>query len=105
MFNNNLFQQQSPAVPNFNPMVNSFGQNNGLNFGNVAPAKTTTSTPEELSLIKQKKANNFTMTEQEMAVASVVTYENVEAVNGEVTELIDYIIDSVDKLNDSKECE
>ena len=44
-------------------------------------------------------------TVQEMAVASVVTYENVEAVNGEVTELIDYIIDSVDKLNDSKECE
>lgn len=67
---NNLFQQQSPVAPNFNPMVNSFGQNNGLNFGNVAPAKTTTSTPEELSLIKQKKANNFTMTEQEMAVAS-----------------------------------
>ena len=42
---------------------------------------------------------------QEMAVASVVTYENVEAVKGEATELIDYIIDSVDKLNDSKECE
>ena len=44
-------------------------------------------------------------TVQEMAVASVVTYENVEAVKGEATELIDYIIDSVDKLNDSKECE
>lgn len=44
-------------------------------------------------------------TVQEMVVASVVTYENVEAVNGEVTELIDYIIDSADKLNDSKECE
>lgn len=44
-------------------------------------------------------------TVQEMAVASVVTYENVEAVKGESTELIDYIIDSVDKLNDSKECE
>lgn len=44
-------------------------------------------------------------TVQEMAVASVVTYENVEAAKGEATELIDYIIDSVDKLNDSKECE
>ena len=42
---------------------------------------------------------------KEMAVASVVTYENVEAVKGEATDLIDYIIDSVDKLNDSKECE
>ena len=40
-----------------------------------------------------------------MAVASVVTYENVEAVKGEATDLIDYIIDSVDKLNDSKEGE
>lgn len=44
-------------------------------------------------------------TVQEMAVASVVTYENVEAVKGEATELIDYIIDSVDKLNDGKERE
>ena len=44
-------------------------------------------------------------TVQEMAVASVVTYENVEAVKGEATDLIDYIIDSVDKLNDSKEGE
>ena len=44
-------------------------------------------------------------TVKEMAVASVVTYENVESVKGEATELIDYIIDSVDKLNDSKECE
>lgn len=44
-------------------------------------------------------------TVQEMAVASVVTYENVEAAKGEATELIDYIIDSVDKLNDSKEYE
>lgn len=38
-------------------------------------------------------------------VANLVTYENVEVVKGEATELIDYIIDSVDKLNDSKECE
>ena len=44
-------------------------------------------------------------TVKEMAVASVVTYENVESVKGEATELVDYIIDSVDKLNDSKECE
>ena len=42
-------------------------------------------------------------TVQEMAVASVVTYENVEAAKGEATELIDYIIDSVDKLNANKE--
>lgn len=42
---------------------------------------------------------------KEMAVASVVTYENVEAVKCEATDLIDYIIDSVDKLNDSKEGE
>ena len=40
---------------------------------------------------------------KEMAVASVVTYENVETVKGEATDLIDYIIDSVDKLNDNKE--
>ena len=42
-------------------------------------------------------------TVKEMAVASVVTYENVATVKGEATELIDYIIDSVDKLNDNKE--
>lgn len=41
--------------------------------------------------------------EKEMAVANIVTYENVEAVKGEATELIDYIIDSVDKLNANKE--
>ena len=42
---------------------------------------------------------------QKCLVANLVTYENVESVKGEATELIDYIIDSVDKLNDSKECE
>lgn len=42
---------------------------------------------------------------QKCLVANLVTYENVEAAKGEATELIDYIIDSVDKLNDSKECE
>lgn len=40
-------------------------------------------------------------TVKEMAVASVTTYENVEAVKGEVTDLVDYIIDSVGKLNDA----
>lgn len=72
---NNLFQQQSPVAPNNNmfggmPMMGGFNQNNGLNFGNVAPAKTTSSTPEELALIKAKKADNFTMTESEMAIAN-----------------------------------
>lgn len=42
-------------------------------------------------------------TVQEIAVANIVTYENVEAAKGEATELIDYIIDSVDKLNSSKD--
>lgn len=72
---NNLFQQQAtPVAPNNilggMPVMGGFNQNNGLNFGNVAPAKTTSSTPEELALIKAKKANNFTMTDSEMAVAN-----------------------------------
>lgn len=73
---NNLFQQQTTAMPNNNmfgggmPMMGGFNQNNGLNFGNVAPAKTTSSTPEELALIKAKKADNFTMTDSEMAIAN-----------------------------------
>ena len=74
MFNNLFNQQATPATPNnmFGgmPMMGGFNQNNGLNFGNVAPAKTTSSTPEELALIKAKKADNFTMTDSEMAVAN-----------------------------------
>ena len=74
MFNNLFNQQATPAAPNnmFGgmPMMGGFNQNNGLNFGNVAPAKTTSSTPEELALIKAKKADNFTMTDSEMAVAN-----------------------------------
>lgn len=42
-------------------------------------------------------------TVKKMAIANVVTYENVDAVKGEATELIDYIIDSVDKLNDKED--
>lgn len=74
MFNNLFNQQPTPATSNnmfgSMPMMGGFNQNNGLNFGNVAPAKTTSSTPEELALIKSKKADNFTMSNTEMAIAN-----------------------------------
>lgn len=79
---NNIFQQQNPAnnsyVNNPNMMMNNpmmgmgYAQNNGLNFGNkVTPApKQSTSTPEEMNLIKSGAADNFNMTDKELAVAS-----------------------------------
>lgn len=74
MFNNLFNQQTTSATPNnmFGgmPMMGGFNQNNGLNFGNVAPAKTTSSTPEELALIKAKKEDNFTMSNTEIAIAN-----------------------------------
>lgn len=77
---NNLFQQQNAVttMPNNNnmfggmagmPMMGGFNQNNGLNFNNVAPAKSTSSTPEELNLIKQQKVNNFNFTDMDSAIA------------------------------------
>lgn len=69
---NNLFQQQATAPTftsnNFGTMP-TFPQNNGLNFGNVTPAKTSSSTPEEMALIKSKKGTNFKLDDTELAVA------------------------------------
>lgn len=71
---NNIFQQANPAANNipFGGMQTAtpgFAQNNGLNFGNVAPAKASTSTSDELALIKSQKQNNFMLTPQEQAIA------------------------------------
>jgi hypothetical protein len=38
-----------------------------------------------------------------MLVTSYITPDNIDAVKGEVTDLIDYIIDKVDQLNDKDE--
>lgn len=73
----NLFQQGMPANNSFggmtsmNPVMNNgFVQNSGLNFGNVAPAKTSTSTPEEMAMIKANKKSNFSVSDEELAVYS-----------------------------------
>ena len=38
-----------------------------------------------------------------MIIASYITPSNIEAVKGEATDLIDYIVDKVDELTDSEE--
>lgn len=63
---NNIFQQQMPANNSFG-MGGYFPQNNGLSFNNVAPAKTSSSTPEEMAIIKSQKKNNFTVSPEELA--------------------------------------
>ena len=67
---NNLFQQGMPANNSFagGMPMNGFAQNNGLNFGNVVPAKTSTSTAEEMSLIKSNKKSNFSISDEELAI-------------------------------------
>lgn len=65
-------------------MNNAFGYNNyfgqptnpqgfpvqsGLTFNNVAPAKSTSSTPEEMDIIKSKGGSNFEFTINDSAVA------------------------------------
>lgn len=67
---NNLFQQVTPANNSFagGMPMNGFAQNNGLNFGNVVPAKTSSSTPEEMALIKSSKKSNFSISDEELAI-------------------------------------
>lgn len=66
----NLFQQGMPANNSFaqTQQPTGFVQNNGLNFGNVAQPKVSTSTPEEMALIRSNKKSNFSVSDEEMAV-------------------------------------
>ena len=67
----NLFQQGMPANNSFaqpQQPTTGFVQNNGLNFGNVAQPKVSTSTPEEMALIRANKKSNFSVSDEEMAI-------------------------------------
>lgn len=72
---NNIFQQATNPANNSYGMTNNgmmggfggFPQNNGMGFNNIAPAKTSTTTPEEMAIIKAQKKNNFTVTPEELA--------------------------------------
>lgn len=67
---NNLFQQATPANNSFvgGMPMNGFAQNNGLNFGNVVPAKSSSSTAEEMALIKSSKKSNFSISDEDLAI-------------------------------------
>lgn len=67
---NNLFQQVTPANNSFvgGMPMNGFAQNNGLNFGNVVPAKASSSTAEEMALIKSSKKSNFSISDEDLAI-------------------------------------
>lgn len=67
-FNQNTMGMGMPGGAPFG-MPMGYPQNNGLNFGTVAPAKKTTSTPEELNIIKSNAGNKFNFNEKEVAVA------------------------------------
>lgn len=79
MFGTNNFQQGiMPATANSFGFNNGFGgfggyglnvfpQNNGLAFGNVPNTKQSTSTPEEMAIIKANKSEAFTVSPEEMA--------------------------------------
>ena len=62
---NNYFSQ----VPNNNIFGAGFPQNNGVTFNNIAPAKVSSSTPEEMSIIKSKIGSKFNFDENDSAVA------------------------------------
>ena len=72
----NMYNQNNNQQMNMNPMMNmnmnsmgmGFAQNNGVTFNNVAPAKTSSSTPEEMAIIKANKRQEFTVTPEEMAI-------------------------------------
>lgn len=66
IFNQNN-QNQNMQMP-FNNQFNSM--NNGLSFNNVAPAKQSSSTAEEMAIIKANKRQEFTVTPEEMAIYS-----------------------------------
>lgn len=38
-----------------------------------------------------------------MMIASVITHENVESVKGDVKELVDYVVNKAEELNETKE--
>ena len=60
-YNNNYFGQPT------NPQ--GFAVQSGLTFNNVTPAKSTSSTPEEMDIIKSKGGSNFEFTANDSAVA------------------------------------
>ena len=64
----NIFNQnpQAGAMPH-NMFGAAFAQNNGLNFNNVAPAKTSSSTQEEMAIIKANKKSDFNVSPEELA--------------------------------------
>lgn len=67
---NTYFNNQTMGmgnVPFGTPM--GFPQNNGLSFGTVAPAKSTSSTPDELNIIKSQAGSKFDFSDKDAAVA------------------------------------
>lgn len=66
-FNNQTMGGMGTSPFGGNPM--GFPQNNGLSFGTVAPAKSTSSTPEELNIIKSQAGNKFDFSDKDAAVA------------------------------------
>lgn len=60
-YNNNYFGQPT------NPQ--GFAVQSGLTFNNVTPAKSSSSTPEEMNIIKSKGGSNFEFTQSDSAVA------------------------------------
>lgn len=64
----NIFNQAS-TMPTANTMgvMGAFPQNNGISFNTVAPAKTSSSTAEEMAIIKANKKSEFTVTPEELA--------------------------------------
>jgi hypothetical protein len=68
MFNTIFQQQGNPANNSFmGGTTGMFPQNNGVSYNNVAPAKTSTSTPEEMAIIKSQKKNDFCVSDEELA--------------------------------------
>lgn len=67
----NIFNQNQPNNNMQMPFNNQFNSmNNGLSFNNVAPAKQSSSTAEEMAIIKANKRQEFTVTPEEMAIYS-----------------------------------
>lgn len=64
MMNNGYFTQGGPFTPQ-----GGFAQQAGLTFNNVAPAKSTSSTQEELDIIKSKGGTNFEFNVTDTAIA------------------------------------
>lgn len=68
---NTYFNNQTMGMGNNVPFGTPMGfpQNNGLSFGTVAPAKSTSSTPDELNIIKSQAGSKFDFSDKDAAVA------------------------------------